>query len=65
MMYNDYNFAQQGWECPKCGAVYSPSTPMCFNCTGKTDSNNSKVSDNSGTGNKPLVPNYTTGDSDV
>lgn len=26
----------QGWQCPVCGAVYSPSTPMCYNCTGKT-----------------------------
>lgn len=22
----------QGWECPKCGRVYSPTTPMCFYC---------------------------------
>ena len=22
----------QGWECPKCGRVYSPTTPMCFHC---------------------------------
>ena len=22
----------QGWECPKCGRVYSPSTSMCFTC---------------------------------
>ena len=29
-------FAAQGWQCPICGAVYSPTTPMCYNCTGKT-----------------------------
>jgi uncharacterized OB-fold protein len=23
---------QQGWECPKCGRVYSPSTSMCLTC---------------------------------
>jgi uncharacterized OB-fold protein len=23
---------QQGWECPKCGRIYSPTTPMCSNC---------------------------------
>ena len=23
---------QQGWECPKCGGVYSPTTPQCFQC---------------------------------
>ena len=24
--------APQGWVCPKCGRVYSPTTPMCFYC---------------------------------
>lgn len=23
----------QGWECPKCGSVYSPVTSKCFSCT--------------------------------
>jgi methionyl-tRNA synthetase len=23
---------QQGWECPKCKRVYSPTTPMCMYC---------------------------------
>jgi len=27
-------FAQQGWQCPICGAVYSPMTMACMNCTG-------------------------------
>ena len=32
---NDYNFiAQQGWQCPICKTVYSPSTPMCVYCGG-------------------------------
>lgn len=26
----------KGWECPKCGRVYSPSTPMCLYCGGTT-----------------------------
>ena len=25
-------FAQQGWECPKCHRVYSPMTTMCYYC---------------------------------
>ena len=36
MSYDFKSFAIQGWQCPVCGAVYSPSTPMCYNCTGKT-----------------------------
>lgn len=28
-------FIQKGWECPKCGRVYSPSTPMCLYCGNK------------------------------
>ena len=30
---NDNIFiAQQGWQCPICKTVYSPTTPMCFYC---------------------------------
>lgn len=28
----EQNFMRQGWECPKCGRVYSPSTSMCKYC---------------------------------
>ena len=24
--------AQQGWQCPICGRVYSPTTMMCLMC---------------------------------
>lgn len=24
--------AQQGWQCPLCGRVYSPNTMMCLYC---------------------------------
>lgn len=27
----------KGWECPKCGAVMSPTTSVCVNCTGITE----------------------------
>ena len=30
---------QQGWECPKCGAVMSPTTSVCVNCKGHTEIN--------------------------
>ena len=25
-------FVAQGWQCPVCGRVYSPSTPWCYFC---------------------------------
>lgn len=33
--WDNINFAQQGWQCPICHAIWSPTTPMCYNCTGK------------------------------
>ena len=30
-------FAPKGWICPKCGRVYSPSTPSCYYCGGNTE----------------------------
>lgn len=31
------DFLQKGWECPKCGAVMSPTTSVCVNCRGFDD----------------------------
>ena len=31
-MYETPMFAPQGWQCPICHRVYSPTTPMCFSC---------------------------------
>lgn len=31
-MYIGDRFIQQGWQCPICGRVYSPSTTMCYYC---------------------------------
>ena len=31
----DFMFTPQGWECPRCHRVYSPTTPMCFTCGGE------------------------------
>lgn len=27
----------KGWECPKCGSVWSPKIYQCFNCSGGSD----------------------------
>lgn len=35
-MNNEVNWMQQGWECPKCGAVMSPHTDCCINCRGNS-----------------------------
>ena len=53
----------QGWECPKCGRVYSPSTTMCFTCVGFTVSVPSVFSPN-GTGNPNVNPTFTTSSTD-
>lgn len=36
-MYNPnyIDWSPQGWRCPVCGRVYSPTTPMCFYCSNK------------------------------
>jgi hypothetical protein len=44
----DFNFIPQGWECPKCKRVYSPTTMMCIACpnltqTGTTGSSTTPI----------------------
>ena len=36
----DNIFVNKGWQCPICGGVYSPMTPMCFYCGKKELKNN-------------------------
>jgi hypothetical protein len=48
-MNNQVNWMQQGWECPKCGAVMSPTTACCVNCRGN------KGGDTGSTINNPLT----------
>lgn len=35
---HDSLFCNKGWQCPICGRVYSPTTPMCFYCGNKPES---------------------------
>ena len=30
--WDEIGFAQQGWQCPICKRVYSPTTLMCYYC---------------------------------
>ena len=36
----DNTSVNKGWQCPICGRVYSPITPMCFYCGRKELKNN-------------------------
>lgn len=44
----------KGWECPKCGAVMSPTTSVCVNCRGfagvSVSTNHTPASDSTGDG---------------
>ena len=51
---SNFNFTPQGWECPKCHRVYSPTTMMCIACPQYTESKTSTGT----TG--PIVPAVTT-----
>ncbi len=35
---SNFDFTPQGWECPKCKRVYSPTTIMCIACPSLTGS---------------------------
>lgn len=39
-MIGDYGRmpAQQGWQCPICGRIYSPTTIMCLYCGNEEES---------------------------
>lgn len=30
---SSFKYAQQGWQCPLCSTIYSPSTMACCKCT--------------------------------
>ena len=45
----DNIFVNKGWQCPICGRVYSPTTPMCFYCSNKINT----TTQTGGTGNMP------------
>ena len=42
--YANWEFAQQGWQCPICRRVYSPMTVMCLYCGDRKPSTSTTVS---------------------
>jgi len=44
----------QGWQCPVCNKVYSPTTPMCLTCPQTTKAQK----DTSGLTPSPYQPTY-------
>ena len=45
-MYNPnyYSWGPEGWRCPVCGRIYSPTTPMCFYCNNQKVTYRSEIS---------------------
>lgn len=41
---SNFDFTPQGWECPKCKRVYSPTTIMCIACPALTGSTSNSTS---------------------
>jgi len=51
MSYEFQGFAAQGWQCPICKRVYSPTTSMCLYCGGEQ-----KTIVSTGTSTDKLIP---------
>ena len=47
---SNFDFTPQGWECPKCKRVYSPTTIMCIACPSLTGSTSNSTVTSTGTG---------------
>lgn len=56
-MFDNQFFAQQGWQCPICKRVYSPTTPMCYYCgnTGTTTTDTVTVTQQDGASTRGTV----------
>ena len=61
---NKLNWMQQGWECPKCGAVMAPHVDCCVNCRGNKGDNTATTIGAAIDDNFKVVPQSTTGDGD-
>ena len=61
---NEINLMQQGWECPKCGAVIAPHVDCCVNCRGNKGGGTATTIGVATDYNFKIVPQSTTGDGD-
>ena len=56
--FNEKQFIQQGWECPKCGAILAPHQNYCPFCSKKESDWITTV----GTGTQPFYAEWTNKD---
>lgn len=56
----EFQCVPQGWQCPICKRVYSPSTPMCMFCGGTSVVESSNATGRIGDKEIPFVPLKTT-----
>lgn len=62
---NEINWRQQGWECPKCGAVMAPHVSCCVNCRGNKGGGTATTTGVATDYNFKVVPQSTTGETDM
>lgn len=62
---NEINLMQQGWECPKCGAVMAPHVSCCVNCRGNKGGGTATTIGVAIDYNFKVVPQSTTGETDM
>ena len=53
--FNEKQFIQQGWECPKCGAILAPNQSYCPFCSKKENN----LITTAGTGTQPFYSEWT------
>ena len=56
----EFQCIPQGWQCPVCKRVYSPSTPMCMFCGGTSVSGDTNATGILGNMQIPITPLKTT-----
>ena len=63
--FNEKQFIQQGWECPKCGAIIAPNQHYCPFCSQSEYGRTNWLWTNTPTSGKYTNPNTSTTISNV